>query len=198
MKIFKRILIIVALLIGVAVIIGLLLPREQHVERSLVVEASPAVVFEQVNNLKNWENWSPWIKLDPASVRNYSDPAVGAGAYYTWSSENKNVGKGKMTILESQPNTLVSTELEFEGMEKARGYFKFEPDGNGTKVTWAFDANMGSNPFFRIMGLMMDKMLGKNFDEGLQAIKKAAEAAPEAVSPPEVAEPDSMIMEVLE
>ncbi len=198
MKILKRILIIIVLLIGVAVVIGFLLPREQHVERSLLVEAAPAVVFEQVNNLKNWENWSPWIKLDPASVRNYSDPAVGTGAFYTWSSENKNVGSGKMTILESMPNSRVSTQLEFEGMETATGYFKFEPDGAGTKVTWAFDANMGSNPFFRLMGLMMDKMLGKNFDECLQGIKKAAEAAPAPEVLPEAEQPDSMIMEVLE
>ncbi len=198
MKIIKRILLVIVLLIGLAVVVGMLMPREQHVERSIVITADPAVIFDQINNLKNWENWSPWFKLDPASVRNYSDPAVGAGAFYTWSSENENVGKGKMTILDSQPNSLITTQLEFEGMEKALGYFKLEPDEEGTKLTWAFDANMGSNPFYRLMGLMMDKMLGASFDEGLAAIKQTAETLPPAAPVPAGSEADSMIMEVQE
>lgn len=178
MKILKRIFIVLVVIVGALAVIGFLVPREQHVERSLTVQANAASTFDQINNLKNWENWSPWIKLDPASIRNYSEPASGSGAYYTWSSENQNVGKGKMTITESQPLSLIKTKLEFEGMEPATGYFKIEPDGEGTKVTWAFDANMGSNPFYRLMGLMMDRMLGENFNEGLAGIKKAAEAAP--------------------
>ena len=198
MKIIKRILLIIVLLIGVAMVVGFLMPREQHVERSITITADPAVIFDQINNLKNWENWSPWIKLDPASIRNYSDPAAGTGAYYTWSSENENVGKGKMTILDSKPNSLNTTQLEFEGMEKALGYFKLEPDEEGTKLTWAFDANMGSNPFYRLMGLMMDKMLGASFNEGLAAIKKTAETLPPAAPVPAASEADSMILEVPE
>ncbi|HNQ62031.1 MAG TPA: SRPBCC family protein [Bacteroidia bacterium] len=184
MKILKRILIVLAVLVGLIIVIGFLSPREQHVERSTSIKASPEVVFSQINDLRKWEKWSPWIKLDPTTDLKYSEPASGAGAYYTWSSNNDQVGKGKLTITDVETNSMVRTKLDFEGMNPSTGYFKFEPEAGGTKLTWALDADMGSNPFFRVMGLMMDKMMEKPFNEGLAGIKEISEASalPEAAT----------------
>lgn len=182
MKILKRIFLVLLVVIGAAVLIGFLMPSVRHVERSVSMNVKPDVVFEQVNNLKNWPNWSPWYKLDPNSKIVYSEPSSGAGAFYTWDSQNSNVGKGKMSITESVPGQVVKVRLEFEGMNPSEGAFTFEPEGEGTKATWSFDASMGNNPFFRLMGVMMDKMLGKTFEDGLADMKKVSEAAP-VISP---------------
>jgi len=184
MKILKRILVILAVLVGLIIVVGFLSPREQHVERSTSIKASPEVVFEQINDLRNWEKWSPWIKLDPTTELKYSEPSSGAGAYYTWSSNNDQVGKGKLAITAVEVNSIVRTKLDFEGMNPSTGYFKFEPGEGGTKLTWAFDADMGSNPFYRVMGLMMDKMMEKPFNEGLAGIKEISERATEPMEAP--------------
>lgn len=178
MKILKKIVLVLVVLVLALIVIGFLMPSTRHVERSVTINAKPEAAFVQVNDLKNWPNWSPWYKMDPSCKMVYSEPSSGTGANYTWDSQNSNVGKGKMTIEESTAPSMVKTKIEFEGMNESHAYFKFEPEGEGTKATWGFDANLGNNPFFRLMGSMMDGMLGGIFEGGLNDLKKASESAP--------------------
>jgi hypothetical protein len=96
MKILKRILFIVIGLVLLLAIIGLFLPKTSRLERSITIKSKAEVPFELINNLKEWEKWSPWNGMDTATVWVFSENYIGKDAYYTWSSENKNVGKGKM------------------------------------------------------------------------------------------------------
>ena len=97
-KILRYLFIAVATFAG----IGLLLPGKSHVERQTTIEAPATVVFDQINELKNWVNWSPWYQLDPKATWVYSAPSTaGVGAWYTWEGDKKTVGSGKMTILEA-------------------------------------------------------------------------------------------------
>ena len=193
MKIIKYIVHTIVFLVVALVIIGFLMPSTRHVERSVSINSKPDVVFAYVNDLKSWNTWSPWFKMDPQSKMVFSEPSAGAGANYTWDSQNKNVGKGKLTIEESVAASLVKTKLEFEGMNESYAYFKFEPEGEATKVTWGFDANLGNNPFFRLMGTMMDKMMGDIFNSGLADLKKVSEETPIApVEEPVLAPADSI------
>ena len=152
MKLVKRILLVLLLLVLAAVVIGFLMPGSRKIERTVAMGAPPAAIFEQINELKNWPNWSPWYKLDPEAKIVYSEPSSGLNAWYTWDSNNKNVGKGKMTIVEIQENAYIKTKLEFDGMNEAYGYFRLEPGAEGTRVTWGLDAQFGNNPLFRLMG----------------------------------------------
>src|SRR5437870_8379165 len=76
--------ILIGLVVIIVVFVGIvtLRPSEFRVERSAVVSAPPAVVFAQVNDLRKWEAWSPWVKLDPSAKLPYdgSPPATGAGS----------------------------------------------------------------------------------------------------------------------
>ena len=69
-------------------------------------------MFAQVNDFQNWRAWSPWERLDPALKRSYDGPASGTGAKYAWIG-NRNVGEGRMTIVDSRPGELVRIKLEF-------------------------------------------------------------------------------------
>src|SRR5258708_3350311 len=65
----KKILIGVALfvvlfVIGFCLVVGLQ-PSGFSVERSASVAAPPAAVFALVDDLRAWDAWSPWSKLDP-------------------------------------------------------------------------------------------------------------------------------------
>jgi hypothetical protein len=174
----KKILIVIAVIVVSFVVIVALQPAEFHVARTATLAAPAEVVFAQVNELKKWEAWSPWVKLDPAMKQTYEGPASGTGAISRWAG-NSQVGEGSMTITESHPNELIRFNLEFikpmAGTSTAE--FSFKPEGNQTTVTWSMS---GKNNFMAkamCLFMNMDKMVGGQFEQGLAAMKSVAEAA---------------------
>src|SRR5437773_6248449 len=105
------------ILLGVAVVIILLIivialqSNKFRIARSVLISAPPQTVFNQINDFHKWEAWSPWLKLDPNVKTTYEGPASGPGAKYSWSG-NKKIGAGRMTILETNPPTLIRIKLE--------------------------------------------------------------------------------------
>jgi hypothetical protein len=166
-------------IIVLAVLIAYLLPRHLHVERSAVITASPEVVFEQVNVLKNWEKWSPWHRIDPEMEIIYTGPESGEGAVYAWSSIDPSAWQGKLTITESIPHSLITTEIDFVDQGTATSQYTFRPVEDGTLLTWSMDTDMGNNPVARYFGLFMDKLLGKDFEKGLQNIQEVVNSIPD-------------------
>lgn len=82
MKFIKVLVVIIAVLCGVA----FLLPREVAIVRTTNIEADVNTVFDQVNTLKNWENWSAWYAMEPTATYSYSEQASGADAWYSWNA----------------------------------------------------------------------------------------------------------------
>jgi hypothetical protein len=70
------------------------------------------VVFDQVNDFRKWEPWSPWAKLDPSMKSTYDGTTNGTGATCHWVGK-KDVGEDRMTILESTPTSKLPIKLEF-------------------------------------------------------------------------------------
>lgn len=176
MKIIKIILITLGILVVIVTVVGFLSPRQMHVERSLTINAPAEVIHGQINNLKNWAKWSPWNKMDTAMKIEYNGTDAGAGAGYKWSSENKNVGSGEMTITSSTPDS-ITTALNME-YGPAMVTFLFAKTDSGTKVTWVMESDNGMNPLARFMCLFMNDMVGKDFEKGLAGIKEVAESMP--------------------
>lgn len=109
-------------------------------------------------------------------ARDYSGSASGKGAVYAWQGNNK-VGQGRMEILESLPHSRLVIQLDFLKPFEAHNTAEFtlQPVGDETELRWAMS---GPQPYlFRLMGLFfsMDKMVGKDFEAGLAAIKAGAE-----------------------
>jgi hypothetical protein len=181
MKIIKRILAVIAILILVAAIAGMFMPSEFKMERSLAINADQKVIFDQVNTLKNWEQWSPWMKMDPEMNITYSGPASGVGASYDWVSTNNNLGTGTLTITESVPYDHINTEMDIKENGKATAGFRISKSGERNLLSWWFEADMGNNPFKKLMaGLMGKGFMSKTFDQGLNDIKQQAEKNREA------------------
>ena len=174
----KITLVAIPVIIVVFLIFVALQPSDFRVTRSTTVAAPAEMVFAQVNELKKWEAWSPWVKIDPAMKQTYEGPSAGAGAISRWVGNNK-VGEGSMTITESRPNELIRLKLEFlkpmAGTSTAE--FTFKPEGRQTAVTWTMT---GKNNFIAkafCMFMSMDKMIGGQFENGLAQMKSVAEAA---------------------
>lgn len=167
---------VIAALIVVFLIIVSTRPNTFSVSRSATIDAPVAKVFEQVNDFRKWQAWSPWAKRDPNMKTTYEGASSGVGAINTWNGD-RHVGEGRQTIIESKPNERIRTKLEF--IRPFRGengaQFTFQPQGNQTLVTWSMDGKL--NFFTKAFGMFMsmDSMIGKDFESGLAGIKAVTE-----------------------
>jgi hypothetical protein len=164
----KKILIVFAVLIIGFLILVVTRPADFHVERSATLAASPASLFEHVNNHRKFTVWNPFMKLDPNVKNTYTGPESGVGAVCSWEG-NSNVGAGSCTIIESKPAELVRCRMDWKRpMEgTATVDFTFKPQGDKTVVTWAMYGK--NNLIGKTMSLFMDcdKMCGPQFEKGL-------------------------------
>lgn len=173
----KKILIGLAIVIVALLLIGFLLPGGIHISRSTSIHASPENVFEEINDLKKWQEWQYWNTLDPEMQITFGDKTVGTGASYSWKGNNK-VGEGTITITESVANQSVASDLAFTGSEPAKALYTMETKGDSVSLTMNVDLNFGMNPIMRWIGLFMKGHMNTAFDYGLKNIKNRAEAKP--------------------
>jgi uncharacterized protein YndB with AHSA1/START domain len=174
MRILKRLLIAVALLIVVLIAIAFALPSQFNVARSVTINAPAEKIYPLIATTGQWKNWTVWNQRDPNMKIDYTGPESGLGAKWSW--ESKIEGSGEMEFTAAEPNKLLGYRLLFKDFNTtSNGTLKLEPDGAGTKVTWSFVGEAGNNPMMRYMGLMMDGMIGKDFEAGLANLKALAE-----------------------
>jgi uncharacterized protein YndB with AHSA1/START domain len=173
-------LVIIAIVLAVAIVAVLIIaatkPDSFSVQRATVINAPPDRVFPLIADFHEWRKWSPWEDRDPELRRTYGGAERGNGAIYAWEG-NKNVGSGRMEILEANSASLVKIQLDFLKPFEAHNIAEFTmlPQGNATSLNWAMH---GPAPFMsKVMQVFMsfDKMIGKDFEAGLAKIKSVSE-----------------------
>jgi uncharacterized protein YndB with AHSA1/START domain len=168
--------VVLAIVIAVVLVLALTKPDTFRVERAATINAAAEKIFPLISDFGQWMNWSPWEGRDPAMKRTYSGAERGKGAVYAWDG-NKNVGSGRMEILEASSPSRIVIKLDFfkpfEGHNTAE--FTMLPQGNATNVTWVMH---GPAPFMSKVMLVfmnMDRMIGKDFEAGLANLKTITE-----------------------
>lgn len=151
-------------------------PADYRVERSATMAVPPATPFALVNDFHHWNSWSPWAKHDPNAQYTYDGPTAGVGAIMKWTG-NDDVGEGKMTILESKPGEFIKIDLEFFKPFPSRcdTEFRFKPVGDNTIVTWTMAGTNGLVAKAFCLFIDMDKMIGGDFERGLNQMKTIIE-----------------------
>ena len=187
MRILKNLALGLVALVGVLIGIGFLLPENAHVERTIIIKSKPETVFPLLNNLHEFNRWSPWSDLDPNMTTSFEGPTDGVGAKMSWSG-NSAVGVGTQQIIESVPNQRVKASMQFGGYDHpSTATFSLTPQGEGTKIVWAYDTSMGYDIVSRYFGLMLDRWVGADYERGLTVLARLAESenkSPEANTPP--------------
>ena len=173
----KRILVAIVAVLLLAVVVGLLLPRQVRVERSVSISRPASLVYAVVNSFQLFPKWSPWQDLDPNMHQSTEGPRDGVGAKLVWSGNDK-VGTGTQLITASNPDHSVMSDLDFGG-SKAKSTVTLTPEGSATRATWTVDLDMVANPIAHFVGLTMDNMLGKDFAGPRQA-EDSVESMPNA------------------
>jgi hypothetical protein len=172
---------IIGLIILIAIITILILaankPNTFRVERSIIISAPPEKLSTLINDFHNWDQWSPWAKLDPAMKTTYSGPPSGVGSIYEWEG-NSAVGKGRMEILFTDP---AKTSIKLDFLKPFEGHnaadFILAPQGTSTSVSWIMVGTLAFLPG-KLMSVFttMDKMIGRDFEKGLANMKAAVES----------------------
>ena len=169
------------LLAIIAIVASILLiasrkPDTFRCERRTMIKAAPEAIYTHLRDLRLWSRWSPWARKDPSMRMEFSDPAIGLGAWQSWAG-NGQVGSGKMIISADEPVRRIEYRLEFLAPFKATNFAELVlmPRADGTEVMWSMH---GPAPLLsKVMDLLMnmDKMIGRDFDAGLANLAEIVE-----------------------
>jgi len=172
----KTIIIVLAVLVVALLIYAATRPDAFRVQRSINIKAPPDMIFPRINDLHSMQTWSAWEKVDPGMKRKYSGAESGQGSVYEWEG-NKEIGQGRMEIIESAPPSRIAIKMDFIKPFAAQNTLEFtlQADGDSTRVTQAI---FGPSPYLsKLMSLVcsMDKMIGGKFEDSLAELKAGAE-----------------------
>ncbi len=169
-------LIVLVIAIAIVLILAATKPDVYTVSRSQLINASAEQLHAIINSPREFERWSPYAPKDPQMQNTYSGPASGVGARTDFVG-NSQVGTGSVEIMRSAAPSEVVMQLTMIKPFSAQNevVYSIQPQGSATQVTWAMTAKC---PYFaKIISVFinMDKMIGKDFADGLTRLKVLAE-----------------------
>ena len=168
--------VVLAIAMAVVLILAATKPNTFSVQRAAIISARPEKIFPLINDFRQWGAWSPYEHKDPAMKRTFSGAVRGRGAVYAWQGD-KNVGSGRMEILEASAPSKIVIKLDFFTPFEAHNTAEFTmlPQGDVTNLTWTM---VGPAVFMsKLMQVFinLDHMIGRDFEVGLANLKKLAE-----------------------
>lgn len=173
MKIIKYLLFLILLIvIGGAIYFGTQ-DGTYDIKDSMVIQAPPEVVFNKVNDYKNWETWGPWKKEDPTIRFTYAEKTAGEGGSYSWDGEIN----GSMTTTKVIPNKEIEQDLTLDtpgGERHPKVFWEFEEVAEGTNVTWRITGKhtLLDKVFFSLRGMDFKTQMHEMNIAGLEGINK--------------------------
>ena len=168
----KRIIAVLAVLIGAPLVYAATKPDTFSVQRSAVIAAPAEKIFPLITDLRAFNTWNPFARADPAAKLEYQGAASGKGASYTWQGDQS--GAGRMEVIDIVANSKVTMKLDFTKPFEAHNSvdFTIKPQADGSLVTW----NMyGPMPYVsKVMTIFfnMDKTVGGEFENGLRNLDR--------------------------
>ncbi len=170
----KKLLITCVAIVAVFVAVGFILPSNYQVQREITINASADKIYPNIVNLKSWPQWAVWFMRDPNMAVSFSGPDRAIGMQTSWESESQ--GNGEMEIVSLKHNREIIYHLHFPDYEmSSTGVIKLTDTDQGTLVTWSDSGDLGMNPVNRYMSLMIDGMIGPDFELGLENLKTVVE-----------------------
>lgn len=177
MNLARKILYAMGAVVLLVVVVGVFLPSTGQLERETTIDAPSATVFALINDFHRMMEWSPWIEADPNAKVQFSGPEMGVGAVVRWDGEV--IGQGSLTNVESVPFERVVGQLDLGGIPALSTFSLSQTDG-GTDVVWKFDIDFGIDLAGRYFGLFIDRIVGRDYENGLVNLKTLAESLPRA------------------
>ena len=178
MKIFKKIIIAIAILIAIPLVVALFIKKDYNVEREIIINKPKQEVFDYIKFLKNQDNYSKWATIDPAMKKEYKGIDGTVGFISAWDSKIDDVGKGEQEIMKIIDGERLDFQLRFKMPFESNddAYMTTETITEyQTKVKWGFKGRMNYPMNFMLLFMNMEKMLGNDLATGLSNLKKVLE-----------------------
>ncbi len=149
----------------------MLLPRHVKVERSALLNASPADVIALAASNEGYQKFNPYRNTEPSLKIEFFGPRAGIGSGFKFSTDDLTGTQTVKSVSEFQ----VDYALDLGVMGKPTQRIVATPLDSKTQVVWSMNADLGFNPIARVMGLMMDRMQGPTFETGLHNLSSIAQ-----------------------
>jgi|SRR5690625_2581032 len=179
MKVFKKILIVIGVIVAIPLILALFVNKSYEVEESIIINKPKAEVFDYVQHLKNQDNFSKWATMDPNMKKTYHGTDATVGFISAWESDNDSVGVGEQEIVNMVDGERIDYELRFikpfESTQET--YMSTRTVGeNQTEVKWGFEGEMKYPMNLMLLFMNFEEMIGDDFQEGLNNLKTILES----------------------
>jgi len=156
------------------VVVGLIIPSQINIKRSIEIKAPTKAVHAYVNNLEKWSSWSPWMTMDDSIVTTLGDIHQGVGASQTWTSIS---GNGSIKFTHSSVEKGIVYAMSFEGdPTQYKAGVSYQSLPGSTQVTWYMSGDMKPIVIGSYFALIMDSFIGATFEQGLKNLKAQVEA----------------------
>lgn len=179
MKILKYLLFLILIVIIGGAIFFATKNGSFDVAESKVIEAPVEVIYNNIQDFENWQEWGPWMKIDTNIVINYAEKTKGEGASYSWRSDHDEVGSGSMKTIKVIPNKELDQKIVFNtpfGDSESEVYWLFEEaETRGqTKVTWGMkgEQTFMEKVFMYFQEKDMESGISEMFQSGLSNLEK--------------------------
>lgn len=139
------------------------------IEQSTVIKVPKEIVFNYVNDYRNWEEWGAWKEDDASMKFTYPDNTVGQGGSYSWNGSN---GEGKMTTTFIKPNDSIAQKATSDSNEYISN-ITFKDTVGGTKVTWRSEGSVDfMSKVYATFSGGVNKMMNNMYERSLNNLKQ--------------------------
>jgi hypothetical protein len=176
MRIIKMFLFVLVGLFAVVTIIGLFIPSSVKISRGIIIHADSAHLQRELGDVKNWNQWFPWITADKGAIVQLSPVTNEPGSFFRWQGV-KFKSAGTITLQEINQGEILLL-LELKDMNASAGGFRIRTTGTRNEVTevlWYMEYKLKWYPWERFYGIFADRMIGPAFEMGLEQLKNYAE-----------------------
>lgn len=170
MRILKLFFISAVLLFLAVTAISLLIPSHVRISRATNVGAAPAIVWQQIDDMRRWQDWNPFFSGAVAKKIQYIDTTGGipagmdlGGTIIRWKEKRADERiaamdkKGFKTILNGW--NCISHQVT-----------------DSTTVQWYMDFQLRWYPWEKFSSLLFEKSYGTRMEQGLVNLKSLVEA----------------------
>lgn len=168
MRILKYIFLLILLAVIAVTVYVATQKSEFEITRSVVINVPRSIVYNYVNDYRNWEDWGSWKEGDDSMKFSFGENTVGTGATYSWDGSTD----GKMTTIFAKQNDSIAQKAVVSD-HQYKSYFTFKDTVGGTKVTWK---SKGSVDFMTKVNATFsggaDKLMGDMFEQSLYNLNK--------------------------
>jgi hypothetical protein len=167
MRVFR----VIVWLLVLFLFVGLFLPRDYRVSRTIEIPASPAKIHLLVNDLNQWPRWNPWQELEPSLRITLGDKTSGVGANQHWTDDS---GGGRLSLIASSPSTGIIYNIWLnDAKSPALAHLNYiTGQGNITRIEWSIEGEIQLPIVGFYLAQAMDSIIGPAFELGLKNLKR--------------------------